>query len=55
MLLIHAGELGMARGCGGDAGVELGRYSDELQLEDDGTFAGNPLVHFSFFCFYFFN
>ena len=53
-LLIHRGSAAVTSWCVRDTGLELGRYSDELQLEDDGTFAGNPLVHFSFFCFYFF-
>ena len=52
-LLIHHGREG-ARGCVGDGGAVLGRYSHGvLQGEDDGSFAENPLAAFFPFLFLF--
>ena len=52
LLILHE-RIG-TRGCVGDGGAVLGRYSHGAATgEDDGTFAENPLAALFLFCFYF--
>ena len=51
-LLIHRGSAAVTSWCVGDTGLELGRYSDELQGRRRWPFCENPFLAFFSFLFF---